>query len=109
MPSERLPLYLFVGFGLFSLFYQTIGRNLWVQVGYGYTLQPLSDFPYTCRRLNDPSLEACEDMWLSEGTRQLFLACSDSVARKEWLPKCVDISMCPMLNLVADKPQSRPS
>lgn len=55
--------------------------------GIGKTFQPLSDFPYSCRRIEDPRLQSCEDMWLSETTRQLFLACSDPVARKQWMPK----------------------
>lgn len=87
MASERLALYLFLGIGALSLFYQTIGRDLWVQIGYGNNVQPISDFPYSCRRLRDPGFEACEDMWLSESTRQLFMACSNSRARVDWMPK----------------------
>ena len=56
----------------------------------GKTLQPITDFPYQCRRIVDPRLEACEDMWLSETTRQLFLACSDPEARDQWAPKYED-------------------
>lgn len=67
-------------------------RNVWtllkLGLAVGKVLQPLSDFTsYECRRLHDPLLEACEDMWLSEPTRQLFLACSDLDARTRWLPK----------------------
>lgn len=54
--------------------------------GIGKTLQPLSDFPYQCRRLRDPRLESCEDMWVSEQRRELYLACSDSTARLHWFP-----------------------
>lgn len=55
----------------------------------GKTIQPISDFAhmYKCRRIEDPRLEACEDMWLSEATRKLFLACSDPEARGQWMPK----------------------
>lgn len=57
-------------------------------LGIGKVLQPISDFPsYQCRRIHDPLLQGCEDIWLSEATRQLFLACSDSDARTKWLPK----------------------
>lgn len=58
-------------------------------VGFGlnHTLEPIGTFPYRCRRLEDPQLQACEDMWLSERTRQLFVACSDSLARQHWMPK----------------------
>ncbi|KAF6845312.1 serum paraoxonase arylesterase [Colletotrichum musicola] len=55
-------------------------------LGLGKTFQPLSDFPYSCRRIESPQLQACEDMWLSESTRQLFLACSDPLARQRWMP-----------------------
>lgn len=59
----------------------------WKIIAYGRVLQPVSDFPYTCRRIeNQPRLKACEDMWLSEATRQLFLACGDPTARSHWSP-----------------------
>ncbi|KXJ88873.1 hypothetical protein Micbo1qcDRAFT_207011 [Microdochium bolleyi] len=45
--------------------------------GIGHTFEPLKNFPYKCQRIDHPRLQACEDMWLSESTRQLFLACSD--------------------------------
>ncbi|KAK1962016.1 calcium-dependent phosphotriesterase [Colletotrichum sublineola] len=59
---------------------------IWLAFGIGKTIQPLSDFPYSCRRIEDQRLQACEDMWLSEATRQLFLACSDPLARQQWMP-----------------------
>jgi len=60
----------------------------WLGLGIGRSMQPLSDFPYDCRRIdNDPRLQACEDMWLSENSRVLYLACSDPIARTQWLPK----------------------
>ncbi|OHE93609.1 hypothetical protein CORC01_11108 [Colletotrichum orchidophilum] len=62
---------------------------IWLGLGIGKTFQPLSDFPYSCRRIEEPRLQACEDMWLSEATRQLFLACSDPLARQQWMPKYV--------------------
>ncbi|KZL65740.1 serum paraoxonase arylesterase [Colletotrichum tofieldiae] len=59
---------------------------IWLAFGIGKTFQPLSEFPYSCRRIEDPRLQACEDMWLSEATRQLFLACSDPLSRQQWMP-----------------------
>ncbi|RYP53929.1 hypothetical protein DL768_001241 [Monosporascus sp. mg162] len=59
-------------------------RLLTVVFGLGRKIEPLSSFPYTCRRIEDERLQACEDMWLSERSRQLFLACSDSKARTQW-------------------------
>ena len=60
---------------------------LFVSYGLGREVQAISEFPYQCRRLSDPGLEACEDMWLSEGTRQLLLACSEPLSRRQWMPK----------------------
>ncbi|KAK4545609.1 hypothetical protein LTR36_002561 [Oleoguttula mirabilis] len=71
-----------------AVFYQTILKDfLSINLGIGRHLQPISDFPaYQCRRIEDPILQACEDMWFSESTRQLFLACSDPQSRKQWMP-----------------------
>lgn len=62
-----------------------------VQLGFGIgkVIQPISDFPYQCQRLHDPRLQACEDLWLSESTRQIFIACSESKNRHKWVPKYV--------------------
>lgn len=54
--------------------------------GIGKNIQPISDFPYHCRRISHPLLQACEDMWLSERSRKLYLACSDPYARTLWFP-----------------------
>jgi arylesterase/paraoxonase len=59
-------------------------------LGLGKTIQPLSDFPgYRCRRLEDRRLQSCEDMWLSDSARQLFLACYDLESRVQWNPRSV--------------------
>ena len=70
-----------------AVLYQTVLKDaLFITYGLGRQLQPLSDFPYQCRRIRDPIIQACEDMWLSENSRQLFLACSDPSSRKQWMP-----------------------
>jgi len=70
-----------------AFLYQAVFRDLvFVTLGIGKTIQPISDFPYTCRRIEDPRLSACEDMFLSDATRQLFLACSEPLARQKWMP-----------------------
>lgn len=62
-------------------------RSIAIAAGIGHNFEPLSAYPnYKCRRIEHPRLQACEDMWLSEATRQLFLACSDPMARNEWMP-----------------------
>ncbi|KAF2214817.1 hypothetical protein CERZMDRAFT_36374 [Cercospora zeae-maydis SCOH1-5] len=82
--SKYGPIVALIGALAYQFFFKDV---IWVLVGVGREIQPLSDFPgYQCRRIHDPRLQACEDMWLSEETRQLFLACSDSLSRKEWMP-----------------------
>jgi hypothetical protein len=89
MPYQLQALLGLAGIGLLiSVTWPTIVNDIIViNMGYGRKIQPISDFPYTCRRMTGPGLEACEDMWLSERTRQLFLACSSPLGRKEWMPK----------------------
>lgn len=64
-----------------------VARLVQLGFGIGKVIQPISDFPYQCRRLHDPRLQACEDLWLSEATRQIFIACSESKSRQNWAPK----------------------
>ncbi|KAJ3520758.1 hypothetical protein NM208_g13581 [Fusarium decemcellulare] len=72
---------------LLAVFFQVFLKEaIWLGLGIGKVTQPLSDFPYTCRKIVDARMEACEDMWFSESTRQLFLACSDPLARPQWMP-----------------------
>ena len=81
----------FVIFGaiLYQTFFKAVIFDLY---GIGRAVQPISDFPYNCRRIKDENLQACEDMWFHEPSRQLFLACSDSMSRVQWMPKYVLIS-----------------
>lgn len=61
---------------------------VWLLLGIGKHIQSVDEFPYECRSIGgDPRLHACEDMWLSEETRVLYLACSDPVGRMHWLPR----------------------
>lgn len=70
--------------------FQRLIRLLHLGLAIGKDIRPISDFPqYQCRRLQDPLLEACEDMWISGTTRKLYLACSDSKGRDNWMPKLV--------------------
>jgi hypothetical protein len=73
------------------LFQIYLKEAIWLGFGINRTIQPLSSFPYQCRKIVHHRLEACEDMYLSQSTRQLFLACSDPIARKQWQPKYVDL------------------
>ncbi|ETS73043.1 hypothetical protein PFICI_15218 [Pestalotiopsis fici W106-1] len=87
MPGFILKLTAILVVGLGALLYQAqLPRMISLALGLGQTSAPLSAYPYTCRRLHHERLKACEDMWLSEATRQLFLACSDPLARSAWAP-----------------------
>ena len=71
-----------------AVFYQYILRDLlFVAYGVGRHIQKVSEFPYTCRKIYDREVEACEDMWLDEESRTLYLACSDAISRTKWMPK----------------------
>ncbi|MCJ1307933.1 hypothetical protein MMC25_001581 [Agyrium rufum] len=74
--------------GLFGgIFWENYLKEILFAVGgIGRALQPISEFPYSCRRLQDEGLEACEDMWLDNGERRLYLACSGSLSSQAWNP-----------------------
>jgi arylesterase / paraoxonase len=73
---------------LIASLYQFLLRDaLFVTYGIGRQVQKISDFPYKCRKIIDRQIEACEDMWLDEESRTLFLACSDAISRVKWMPK----------------------
>ena len=83
----RRQILLAVGIAQIAAFWQYILKDtLFVSLGYFRDIEPISSFPYTCRRLTDPALHSCEDMWLNGATRTLYLACSDVSTRKHWMP-----------------------
>jgi len=72
---------------LIAVFWQLVARDIVIATaGVGRVVQNIDDFPYTCRRIQDGILQSCEDMWLDEQSRTLFLACSTTSLRKEWMP-----------------------
>ncbi|PLB53325.1 calcium-dependent phosphotriesterase [Aspergillus steynii IBT 23096] len=52
----------------------------------GFTVQPISDFPYDCQKIEHPLLTSCEDVYLDAPGRKLYAACGDLQARKGWCP-----------------------
>lgn len=52
----------------------------------GRVLQAIEEFPYQCRRIQHEHLEACEDTWLDDEARVLYLACSGVLSRSQWSP-----------------------
>jgi arylesterase / paraoxonase len=72
---------------LAAVFYQYLLKDvLFVTYGVGRQMQKISEFPYQCRKIHDRQIEACEDMWLDEKSRILYLACSDPMSRIKWMP-----------------------
>ncbi|KAJ5256799.1 calcium-dependent phosphotriesterase [Penicillium angulare] len=49
-------------------------------------IQPIEDFPYECERLQHPSVEGCEDIWLDHTDRKLYAACASIPVRTGWSP-----------------------
>ena len=85
MPSKRL-LAAFTVANLAILYQWVFKEALFVSYGVMRELQPLSEFPYTCRRITDHNIAACEDAWIDDSSRQLFLGCSNALGRKAWNP-----------------------
>ncbi|OQU99407.1 SMP-30/Gluconolaconase/LRE-like domain-containing protein [Cladophialophora immunda] len=85
--ASKLPL-VAISLGFCAVFWQLVLRDAFFNgMGLGRKVQPVTDFPYQCHRISgDPNIQACEDMWLDQRSRTLYLACSDSLARKEWMP-----------------------
>ena len=86
MPSHTSTA-LAVGIVLVAFSYHSYFRNLlFLSLGLHRGLQPIEDFPYTCRPVRHKSLEGCEDMWLDEEGRALYAACGSSYSRTQWCP-----------------------
>jgi hypothetical protein len=72
---------------LLAVSYHVFFRNFFFTfLGVGRSLRQIQEFPYTCHRLEHPSLSSCEDLWLDEENRTLYAACSDLPSRTQWLP-----------------------
>jgi hypothetical protein len=86
MPSAATQVYyaLVVAWG--ASFYQFYLRDLFqTTFGIGRVTQNIEDFPYSCRRIEHPRLEACEDLWLDNEGRTLYAGCAGtSPGRLEW-------------------------
>jgi hypothetical protein len=69
---------------LAALYQLVIKEILFVGFGVGRVIQPIEDFPYSCRRVVHKKLEACEDLWLDDEARVLYAACTGSRHRMHW-------------------------
>lgn len=85
MPSIGTSIYyaLIVAWG--AGFYQLVLKeSLATTFGVGRVIQTIDEFPYTCRRVEHPRLEACEDIWLDNEGRTLYAGCSGTDGRLAW-------------------------
>ncbi|KAF2797224.1 hypothetical protein K505DRAFT_298745 [Melanomma pulvis-pyrius CBS 109.77] len=74
-----------IAVALLGAFYQWWAKEFFFAIlGIGRAVEPIENFPYSCRRLVDKQLEGCEDLWLDEDGRVLYAACSGSIARTQW-------------------------
>ncbi|KAF7926666.1 uncharacterized protein EAE97_010175 [Botrytis byssoidea] len=72
---------------LSAVLYQTILKDwLYLNFGVGRTHNKLEDYPFTCRRVEHPLLESCEDLFLDHEDRTLYAACSTIASRRGWGP-----------------------
>lgn len=80
-----------VGVIFIGVLYQYVFKTLLFDIiGYGRQVQSIKEFPQiSCKRIDELGLEGCEDMWLHEPTGYLYMACSDTRSRMQWLPACV--------------------
>lgn len=68
-----------------ATFYQLwLKEVLQTTVGVGRVIQNIEEFPYACRRIVHPRLEACEDLWLDDEARVLYAACVGVQHRIGW-------------------------
>ena len=70
-----------------AVLYQLVFKELlFTTIGVGRVIEPIENFPYTCKRVVHDRLEACEDLWLDEDARVLYAACTGSKSRLAWNP-----------------------
>ncbi|KAF9267238.1 hypothetical protein L218DRAFT_955718 [Marasmius fiardii PR-910] len=65
---------------------EPVKEAVFTNFGVARKMQPVSDFPYTCRLIRHEKLEGCEDIWLDHHGRKLYAACSSVSIRAVWNP-----------------------
>jgi arylesterase/paraoxonase len=82
-----------VGVIFLAVVYQFLVKSIiFDSLGYGRKVLSINDFDgVTCQKIEELGLEGCEDMWLHEQTGFLYMACSDSQSRTQWLPAFVNL------------------
>jgi len=77
-----------VGVAFIAVLYQFVFKYLLFNIlGYGRETFSIEAFSHVrCKKIDELGLEGCEDMWLHDPTGYLYMACSDSRSRVQWLP-----------------------
>jgi arylesterase / paraoxonase len=80
-----------VGVVFIAILYQFIFKTLVFDVfGLGRKVDSIKDYSHVrCEKTDKLGLEGCEDMWLHEKTGYLYMACSNTNSRQEWIPALV--------------------
>ena len=74
-----------VGIVLFGVIYMVwLEEVIFDVLGVGRVIEPFEEFTYDCQRISHERLEACEDLWLDDQERVLYLACARSPGRLNW-------------------------
>ena len=90
-----------IGAVFIAVLYQFVFRSIiFDTLGYGRQVLTIKDFQdVRCERVTELGLEGCEDMWLHQPTGLLYMACSDSQSRTQWLPAFVTFMLKFSFNL----------
>lgn len=80
-----------VGVALVGILYQFIFKSIVFDVlGVARKVDSIKAYSHVrCEKIDKLGLEGCEDMWMHEKTGYLYMACSDTKSRQEWLPALV--------------------
>ncbi|TVY89001.1 Serum paraoxonase/arylesterase, partial [Lachnellula willkommii] len=77
-----------VGVALVGILYQFIFKTIVFDIlGVARKVDSIKAYSHVrCEKIDKLGLEGCEDMWMHEKTGYLYMACSDTKSRQEWLP-----------------------
>ncbi|KAG9228325.1 hypothetical protein BJ875DRAFT_250164 [Amylocarpus encephaloides] len=86
--ANLLSKFAFIGIVFFAILYQFLVKDFLFEVlGYARKTSSVHEYSrYECEKVDELGLEGCEDMWLHHKTGFLYMACSDSASRQQWLP-----------------------
>lgn len=80
-----------LGVVFIGVVYQFVAKSiLFDTLGIGREVNSISAYGHVrCEKIDHLGLEGCEDMWMEEKTGYLYMACSSTKSRQEWLPALV--------------------